>query len=164
MFNTHFKKFYIASALRNHLQALELAEVLKVLGMVPTYEWYLLKDEPTNGPEAITLAEKEVKAVQEADVLFVIMPCGRGAYTEMGIALGINLPIFVLAADENATMISITGGSWGYKHLFSSHPNVMSLFGSPAKILGELLKAINSEPPPTVSSLGPSSYQTTDDI
>lgn len=156
MFKTGFKKYYIASALKNHLQALELSEILKALGMVPTYEWFLLKGEPTNDAEAAMVAENEVKAVQEADILFVIMPCGRGAYTEMGVALASDLPVFILASDENAANASVTGGTWGYKHIFSSHKNVTSFFGSPAKILGEILKTLNDNYPHAVSNLEPS--------
>jgi len=155
MFKTGFKKYYIATALQNHQQALELSEILKGLGMQPTYEWFTLKGEPTSDTEASQVAVKEVQAVQDADVLIVIMPCGRGAYTEMGVALAGDIPIFVLASNEEAANASITGGKWGYKHIFSSHPNVTSFYGSPVKVLGELLKTLNDDYPHVISNHEP---------
>jgi nucleoside 2-deoxyribosyltransferase len=80
-------RFYIASSLKNSVKVRSVAEKLRLRGLVQTYDW-------TVHPMAIhqsdlqEVAQAERDAVLTADLVIVMIPAGKGAHVEYGVAIG----------------------------------------------------------------------------
>ena len=113
------KRVYIATGLENAPKHKEVLALLAARGWELTYDWT-----PHGSVEAETLERKqevacrEVSGVQDADVLVVLMPGGRGTHTEIGIALGACIPIVMFSEDTSLYN--------GHKRLciFYVHPSI----------------------------------------
>lgn len=96
-------KFYLASGLPNIEAAKKLAGFLKDHGHQQTYDWTVhgpvfKADQPplTNCAVMQKTAESEVEGVLAADVVIVLLPCGRGTHIEMGVALAAKKPVIIV--------------------------------------------------------------------
>lgn len=81
-------RYYIASRLENAAQVKELKALLDAAGWHHTYDWTkhgAVRSQGTGRMQEV--AHKEVRGVQDADVVIVLMPGGRGTHIEIGIAL-----------------------------------------------------------------------------
>nr|WP_255647915.1 nucleoside 2-deoxyribosyltransferase [Pseudalkalibacillus hwajinpoensis] len=90
--------FYIASSFQNKQHVQVIATELKNRGYKLTYDW-------TKNEKAVTLddlasiGEAELEAVKKADFLIVLLPGGKGAHVELGIALGRDIPVYLFNGD-----------------------------------------------------------------
>jgi nucleoside 2-deoxyribosyltransferase len=78
-------KFYIASRLENAETVRVLAKLLEERGWSLTYDWTKLG--PVRDDRLPDVAKAEITGVEWADVLILLLPGGRGAHVELGIAL-----------------------------------------------------------------------------
>lgn len=95
-------KFYIAASLKNAAAVREYAALLKAHGWQQTYDWTEnLKAEETQ-TDLAACAAAEKTGVAGADVLLLLLPGGRGAHTELGMALALGKMVFLCAEKQNA--------------------------------------------------------------
>ncbi|MBM6617554.1 nucleoside 2-deoxyribosyltransferase [Bacillus suaedaesalsae] len=87
-------KFYIASGLQNKETVQQVSMVLCEKGHHHTYDW--TKNDNADSFEKLSIiGEAEKKGVQEADVLIALLPGGKGTHIEIGIAIGMNKPVYI---------------------------------------------------------------------
>lgn len=96
-------KFYIATSLSKHEQHNFVRDYLVSLGHEITYDW------TTHGSQKMTSLERlneighyEMDAVKSADIVVVLLPGGKGTHAELGMALGLDKPVFLHSEDPQA--------------------------------------------------------------
>ncbi len=80
-------KFYLAGKLTNREAISQIVESLKRAGHTPSYDWTThgsMQHDPGAWPKT---ADRELGGVQNADVVIVFLPAGRGTHVELGMAL-----------------------------------------------------------------------------
>ncbi len=89
-------KFYVASGVENAERVSEFSKTLKEFGWTNTYDWtkHIL---PTqyDETEMQEIAKNEMLGVKSADVVFVLLPGGKGTHTELGIAIALKKPTII---------------------------------------------------------------------
>jgi hypothetical protein len=99
-------KFYVASSVENMEAAKLMMESLKEKGHKITFDWTtyeIPKDLPENIKDALKrdLSDRAVSGVMTADVLVLLLPGRRGAYTELGMALGSQHQVVIVVGSED---------------------------------------------------------------
>lgn len=92
-------KFYIASKLENAARVRELAEALKARGWRQTYDWTVHGSVRGDRERLKETACAEWGGVQDADIIIVLLPGGRGTHTEFGMALAMGKDIVLHSED-----------------------------------------------------------------
>ena len=85
------RKVYIATAFENAERARDLASRLPI-GWAWKYDWtgHTYDDDP------LEVAVSDSTAVMHADALIMLLPGGPGAHTELGLALGVGIPVCIV--------------------------------------------------------------------
>lgn len=111
-------KVYIASSLANYLRVQVLRDRLALFNIEVTHDWtehspWVGAEKPLRGESARNQEDKlreaahlDRRGVLDADVVIGLLPGGVGSHTELGMALGRNIPVILYA--EDPTLI------WGY--------------------------------------------------
>lgn len=87
-------KFYIASGFQNKETVKLVSKLLREKGHHHTYDW--TKNNRAETFERLTaIGEEERNGVQEADVLIALLPGGKGTHIEIGMAIGMNKPVYI---------------------------------------------------------------------
>ncbi|WP_394172547.1 nucleoside 2-deoxyribosyltransferase [Guptibacillus hwajinpoensis] len=95
-------KFYVASGFQNKAKVQQFSEQLKKEGYTQTYDW--TKNVRASTEEELeVIGENELKAVRNADFLVVLLPGGKGTHIEMGIALGLSIPVYLYSEGDFPT-------------------------------------------------------------
>jgi len=95
-------KFYIASKLENAEMVKSLAKVLKAYKWKHTYDWTEHGSVQNEGEERITeVATNELRGVQEADIVIVLLPGGRGTHAELGAANILGKRVFIWSETDD---------------------------------------------------------------
>ena len=128
------KHFYLATRKDRGEHAALLLRALKSQGWERTYSWTAEDGEDTE--QYSDIAMRELKGVEEADVLIVLLPGGYGTHVEIGAALALGKPV-ILHAPDRKTLDS------PYPCPFHYHPNVR-LFVSEEIDVAALLKCLPS--------------------
>lgn len=91
-------RYYIATSLNN------AAEHEKLQGMLAHADWQITYDWTRHGSvqsEGVNVIRKvalaEVRGVRAADVVIVLLPGGRGTHCELGMALALGKPVYIVA-------------------------------------------------------------------
>ncbi|MCA0987078.1 nucleoside 2-deoxyribosyltransferase [Guptibacillus algicola] len=92
-------KFYIASSFQNKAQVQELRDLLKGEGFVHTYDW-TLNERAATFSDLEKIGSAELDAVRDSDFLVVLLPGGKGTHIEMGIALGLDIPVYLYTEEK----------------------------------------------------------------
>ena len=128
------KCYYLATRKDRASEADEISKALKHHGWERTFTW---SDQAEAGPKVYAkLAQAELRAVSEADVLIVMLPGGYGTHVEIGAALALGKPV-VLHAPDQQTLES------PYRCVFHYHPNVKLLI-SKTLSTDDLLSCLSS--------------------
>jgi hypothetical protein len=119
-------KLYVATSFLNAPMAEKVMEQLRAAGCVITYDWtpYAKAECLTLVPgdlEAIALAE--VNGVSAAEALVFLAPGRLGAHTELGVALGLGIPVVLVGTAEQRG-----------ECVFHHHPLVLWMYGDPADV------------------------------
>ena len=93
-------KFYIGSGLKNAKVVNEFSEKLKAHGWEHTYKWTENNLENESIEELIEYAALEQKAIEESDVVIIILPAGRGTHVELGMAIALNKKIYLYSNNK----------------------------------------------------------------
>ncbi len=126
------KQFYIATKKDREAQANAISEALKNQGWRRTYTW--TAQEPGAEDQHSKIAQDELSAVRDADVLIVLLPGGFGTHVEIGAALAWNKPVILHAPNHKILKDP-------YPCVFHYHPNVR-IFVSEEVDVDAILKAI----------------------
>ncbi len=100
------KSVYVASGLKNYAQVIEIQKRLAGYGLEIAFDWASCYKRsvdsgiPESEEEKKKLAVLEVEGVRCCDILFLILPSGRGANIEFGIAVGCWKKIVVFSPSE----------------------------------------------------------------
>lgn len=93
---------YIASGLDNAPSVRALRDLLQTWGHTITYDWTVHGSVQHEGLARIqAVALNELHGVYQADALVVLLPGGRGTHTEMGAALALHKPVYLLGGPED---------------------------------------------------------------
>lgn len=100
-------RFYVASGLDNAAAAKRLASALEQRGHKATYDWTThgsvfstARTQIENVFRMAHTAVAELGGVEDADVVVVLLPCGRGTHVEMGAALAQRKPVILGGAPD----------------------------------------------------------------
>lgn len=112
------KRFYLATRKDRADQANAISGVLKGFGWERTLTW---SDQAFADSESYAeLAQAELQAIQDADVLIVMLPGGYGTHVEIGAAIALGKPVILHAPDKKTLDIP-------YPCVFHYHPQVKRL-------------------------------------
>lgn len=92
-------KFYIATSLERAEIHNKVRDVLVERGDVITYDWTKHGSVQHEGHNRLAeVAHAEMIGVQEADVVIVLLPGGRGTHAELGMGIAYHRHVLVVAA------------------------------------------------------------------
>jgi hypothetical protein len=93
-------RVYVATSLDHAHRAQAVQRELRARGHEITYDWTTHGSVQSQGDARMAeVAAAELQGVTEADVLVAILPGGRGTHIEIGVALGLGLPVVLLEQD-----------------------------------------------------------------
>jgi nucleoside 2-deoxyribosyltransferase len=128
------KRFYLATRKDRATEADAISNKLRDYGWERTFTW---RDQAQGGSEShADLAQAELRAVGEADVLIVMLPGGYGTHVEIGAALALGKPVILHAPDQKTLETP-------YPCVFHYHPGIKLLVSETLKI-DELLSQLSS--------------------
>lgn len=84
-------KVYLATSYKNRKTALRLMQMIEDHGHTITWWWPDVEDSDLGA-----CAKNDADGICEADALVLVPPLGFGCHTELGIAIGRNIPIFMV--------------------------------------------------------------------
>ncbi len=108
-------RLYIASKYENQAEVRALMDLLARRGHTITHDWTTVTEPAGLGPWERrqflgACAEKDFKGVAQADALIIINhPEGKGMLVEMGVALGLGIPVYLLYPDRATNVFNNLG-------------------------------------------------------
>ena len=93
-------KFYIGSGMKNCELVNYYAKLLKENGWHQTYDWVKNVSDDVAIEDMIEYAKLEREGIIDSDVVIILLPAGRGAHIELGMALALHKKIFLCAETE----------------------------------------------------------------
>lgn len=87
--------FYIGLGLKNAELVNYYANILKEKGWNQTYNWVEKISGDTSIEDMIEYAKLESQGIVSSDIVIILLPAGRGAHIELGMALALNKKIFL---------------------------------------------------------------------
>ena len=93
-------KFYIGSGFKNVDRVRDLSNELKKLGWIHTYIWAEVEVGSETREELVTYSRLELAAIEDSDIVIIILPAGRGTHIEMGYAMALGKRIVLYTSDE----------------------------------------------------------------
>jgi len=89
--------FYVASGMKNWQLVNYYAKKLKENSWHQTYNWVENINDEISYSDMTKYATMEFEGIKNADVVIILLPAGRGAHIELGMALALNKKIFLCA-------------------------------------------------------------------
>lgn len=122
-------KFYIGSGFKNVELVNEFSKKLQNHGWEHTYNWAENLKENETIEDLIEYSKLEQKGIEEADVVIIILPAGRGTHIELGMAIALKKKIYLYSSKKEEFDIE----------------NTVNFYQLPSieKIVGEIDDAIN---------------------
>ncbi len=109
------RKFYLSTKKDRGEESALIANALKNLGWVCTFDWTALKDvSPSEYP---AVANSEIEGIRQADVVLVLLPGGYGTHAEIGAALALGKPVIIHSPNRQVLETP-------YPCVFHYHPKV----------------------------------------
>jgi nucleoside 2-deoxyribosyltransferase len=91
-------KFYVGSGMKNCELVNYYAKLLKENGWEQTYDWVKNVSDDISKDDMIKYASLESQGIVDSDVVIILLPAGRGAHIELGMAMALNKKIFLCSA------------------------------------------------------------------
>ncbi len=126
-------KFYIGSSLKNSEIVNDFSKKLKAQGWEHTYNWTENNLENESIEELIEYAALEQKAIEESDVVIIILPAGRGTHVELGMAIALNKKIYLYSNSKEEFDIENTVA-------FYQIPSIQKIIGDIDYAVNEITK------------------------
>ena len=131
-------KFYIGSGMKNCELVNYYAKILKRKGWNLTYNWVENINDDVSIEDMTSYAISESQGIVDSDVVIILLPAGRGAHIELGMALALNKKIFLCSETKNEFSIENTVAFYGL-------PNIIQLIGSADDNIKTILKLFNNK-------------------
>lgn len=93
-------KFYVGSGMKNWELVNNYAKLLKENGWEQTHDWVKNISDDISRDDMIKYASLESQGVADADVVIMLLPGGRGAHIELGMAMALNKKIFLCSTTK----------------------------------------------------------------
>lgn len=116
-------KFYVGSGMKNLELVNYYAKLLKENGWEQTHDWVKNVSDDISKDDMIKYASLESQGVVDADVVIMLLPGGRGAHIELGMAMALNKKIFLCSTTEEEFSIENTVA-------FYELPKIIQLVGN----------------------------------
>ncbi len=110
-------KFYIGSGMAGCESVNYYAKHLKQNGWQQTYDWVKNVNADVSIDDMIEYAKHEKKGIEDADVVIILLPAGRGAHIELGMALALNKKVFLCAPSQNDFTVENTVAFYGLSNI-----------------------------------------------
>jgi nucleoside 2-deoxyribosyltransferase len=128
-------KFYIGSGMKNCELVNYYAKILKRKGWNLTYNWVENINDDVSIEDMTSYAISESQGIVDSDVVIILLPAGRGAHIELGMALALNKKIFLCSETKDEFSIENTVAFYGL-------PNIIQLIGSADDNIKTILKYV----------------------
>lgn len=106
-------QIYVAGPYVARDRVMELAAQLEAAGHALTYKWWAAEDDPfwtpdggvAPDPRHEAIAQKDLQGAMRASAVVVLVPPagGTGMWIEVGAALAIGIPVYLVPLDASAT-------------------------------------------------------------
>jgi len=116
-------KFYVGSGMKNCELVNYYARLLKENGWEQTYDWVKNISDDISRNDMIKYASLESQGIVDADVVIMLLPGGRGAHIELGMAMALNKKIFLCSTTKEEFSIENTVA-------FYELPKIIQLVGN----------------------------------
>lgn len=116
-------KFYIGSGMKNCELVNYYSKVLKENGWQQAYDWVQNVNDDVNINDMIEYASLEKQGIVDSDVVIILLPAGRGAHIELGMAMALDKKLFLCSTTKEEFDIENTVA-------FYELPNVVKLVGN----------------------------------
>lgn len=126
--------FYVGSGMKNCELVNYYAKVLKENGWNQTYNWVENVNDDVSIKDMIEYAKLESKGIVDSDVVIILLPAGRGAHIELGMALALNKKIYLCSDTKEEFSIENTVA-------FYELPNIVKLVGTADENLKKIIKS-----------------------
>lgn len=127
--------FYIGSGMKNCKLVNYYAKVLNENGWNQTYNWIENVNDDVSIEDMTVYAKLESQGIIDSDVVIILLPAGRGAHIELGMALALNKKIFLCSATKKEFSIENTVA-------FYELPNIVQLVGNADENIKQIIKNI----------------------
>lgn len=124
-------KFYIGAKMKNLDLVNYLGRKLEEIGWEHTYNWAKnLKDNETFD-DMLEYSILEKKAIQDSDVVIILLPAGKATHVELGMALALNKQIYLWSRDKDEFSLQNAVS-------FYELPGITKIIGTEDEIIKEL--------------------------
>ena len=127
--------FYIGSGMKNCELVNYYAKILKENDWKQTYNWVENINEDVSIEDMTVYAKLESQGIIDSDVVIILLPAGRGAHIELGMALALNKKIFLCSATKEEFSIENTVAFYGL-------PSIVQLVGNADENIKQIIKNI----------------------
>ena len=101
-------KFYIGSGMKNCELVNYYANLLKENGWEQTYDWVKNVSDDVSLEDMIEYATLESQGIVDSDVVIILLPAGRGAHIELGMAMSLNKRVILCSTTKEEFSIENT--------------------------------------------------------
>lgn len=101
-------KFYVGLGMKNCELVNYYAKLLKENGWEQTHDWVKNVSDDISKDDMIKYASLESQGIVDADVVIMLLPGGRGAHIELGMAMALNKKIFLCSTTKEEFSIENT--------------------------------------------------------
>ncbi len=126
-------KFYIGSGMKNCELVNYYAKILKDNGWEQTYDWVKNVSDDVSLEDMIKYATLESQGIVDSDIVIILLPAGRGAHIELGMAMALNKKVFLCSETKEEFSIENTVA-------FYELPNIVRLVGTADENLKKIIK------------------------
>lgn len=109
------------------------AKILKDNGWEQTYDWVKYMSDDVTLEDIIKYATLESQGIVDSDVVIILLPAGRGAHIELGMAMALNKKVFLCSDTKEEFSIENTVA-------FYELPNIVRLVGTADENLKRIIK------------------------
>ena len=127
--------FYIGSGMKNCELVNYYAKILKENDWKQTYNWVENINDDVSIEDMTAYAKLESQGIIDSDVVIILLPAGRGAHIELGMALALNKKIFLCSATKEEFSIENTVAFYGL-------PSIVQLVGNADENVKQIIKNI----------------------
>ena len=139
-------KFYIGSGMKNCDLVNYYSEVLKDSGWYQTYDWVKNVNDDVDVNDMREYAQLEKQGIVDSDVVIILLPAGRGAHIELGMALALEKKLFLCSTTKEEFSLENTVA-------FYELNDAVKLIGTADENLKEILNLIKNDEKGKVNSL-----------
>lgn len=127
-------KFYIGSGMKNCELVNNYANLLKDNGWEQTYDWVKNVSYDVCLKDMIEYATLESQGIVDSDIVIILLPAGRGAHIELGMATALNKRVFLCSSTKEGFSIKNTVA-------FYELPKIIKLIGTAEENVKRIIKS-----------------------